>query len=106
MSKTLKRKSCGKAYKERICGFTVDVNFFELGELGSKFHGAELMDFVVRFWRLACKLIAREIKNLKAFVTELRVNLFQVLVLWGKAAAGCGINNKKHFSFVGGKRSC
>lgn len=61
------------------------------------------MDFIVRFRCLACKLIARKIKNLKAFVTEFRVDFFQILILWGKATAGCGINNKKHFSFVGGK---
>lgn len=31
VSKTLKGKRRGKTHKEGICGFTIDVNFFELG---------------------------------------------------------------------------
>ena len=33
------------------------------------------------------------------------IELLQPLILWRKAAAGCGVDNEKHFPFIIGKRN-
>ena len=55
------------------------------------------MDALVGARSLLAKLVAWEVENLKTLSVVLLVQGFQLVVLWGEAALGGGVDNQQYF---------
>ena len=60
----------------------------------------KFMDLFIASRCLAPELIAGNVQDFKSLVMVIFVKLFYRGILWGEAAAGGGIDDKDHFSFV------
>ena len=56
------------------------------------------MDLFVGARRLACELVAGNVYDLQALFVVLFVDLFQILILRGKAAAGSGVDHENYLT--------
>ena len=78
----------------------VYITLLELREVSAIVKLAELSNFLVCAWSLVAKLVARHIQNLEAFVLELLVDSFQLLILRCESASCSCIYYQKNLSCV------
>ena len=86
--------------EQRVGRVAVDVDLFELREFGAELQGAELVNLIVGFGRLAGELVAGEVENREALVLVGGVDALEVFVLRGEAAAGGGVDDEDDLALV------
>ena len=82
----------------------VDVDLGKLREGDAEAAGAEGVDLLVGAGGLIGKLVAGEVQDLQTVVLVGVVDLLQLLVLGGEAAAGGGVDDQQDLALVVGQR--
>ena len=92
---------CFQERVQRILPRPVDFDLAEPGELGSIVHSTDPVDLVDLLGRLLSELVAREIEDFKASIPVFLIELLQLGVLRGEAAAGSGVHDQKRLAGKG-----
>ena len=58
------------------------------------------MNFLICARSLIGKLVAWEIQDLKALISEFSVHGFQRIIMWGESTACSGVDDQKDLAFI------
>ena len=103
LPEALERLFRGQPGKQRIGCLAVDVDLFELRELGAEFHGAEGVDLLLVAGGLIGELVAGEVEYFKALIAQILIHRLKRIVMRREAASGSGVDDQQHLPAILGK---
>src|SRR5574344_1921170 len=92
-------------YNYLIFRTPLNINLSKLREFSIIIQLAKKMNILVRPRSLGTELITREVEYFEIFVTIFFIHILQLVILLGKTASCCRIDNKKHFALKLAKRN-